>query len=113
MEKKLFILFMFSGFIAATVFAEVWTDLPLQAYPLGKRWRSFTNDAKWGQIKKSHVRKIFFQQLIVKHNSENNMSEFYPVKRVLADTLLLLNRGLLLFSKVFCSTLCWYNKNSH
>lgn len=44
------------GFILAKIFAEVWTDLPVQAHPLGKRWCSITNDAKWGQIKKSHVR---------------------------------------------------------
>lgn len=54
MEKSY--LFHFFGFLLAKIFAEVWADLPLQTYPLGKRWCSFTNDAKWGQIKKSHVR---------------------------------------------------------
>ena len=47
---------MVFGFILAKIFAEVWTDLPVQAHPLGKRWCSITNDAKWGQTKKSHVR---------------------------------------------------------
>lgn len=70
MEKDFYPLCGFFGFISAKIFAEVWTDLSLQAYPLGKRWRSFTNDAKWGQVTKSHVR-LFFQQLVVKYNSEN------------------------------------------
>ena len=47
---------MVFGFILDKIFAEVWTDLPVQAHPLGKRWCSITNDAKWGQTKKSHVR---------------------------------------------------------
>nr|KAF6282452.1 hypothetical protein mMyoMyo1_010089 [Myotis myotis] len=30
-------------------------QISLQAYSLGKRWCSFTTDAKWGQITKPHV----------------------------------------------------------
>lgn len=85
--KKVIYPLCFFGFISAKIFAEVWTNLSLQAYPLGKRWCSFTNDAKWGQIKKSHVRKDFF--LAAGNEIQFRKCKFNEL-RVLANTLLLL-----------------------
>jgi len=40
---------------SASLLVEVWTDLPLKADTLGKRWCSKSYDAKWSQTQKSNV----------------------------------------------------------
>lgn len=95
--------------ISAEVFAEVWADLPLQAYPLGKRRCSLAHDAKRSEVKKPHVRRGSCVSAAAAELECRRCDFSQRGIEVPADA----DCDLLYFPKVLCTAVCRHNQDSH